>query len=105
MEIFIQRGENSKYPISIETWTWGEEVPEWLSDQAKISAIDSETNKVSLEIRNTNSGGYEIIASSGQTTLLTTKHKDDYVCLDLAKGGLFVLTKDQLNLLYYGTDV
>lgn len=102
---YKQRGVNNAYPLEIETWKWGEDIPEWLSDLAKIGAIDSETNKVFLEHRELSAGGYELLDSSGSGTLVRTTSKGDYVCRDLSKkkGGLFVLTPIQLNLIYNGT--
>lgn len=99
--IYIQKGKNNKYPQTIEdTWKLGDLVPEWLSDIAKVGSIDSETNTVSLITRDTTTGGYEIIDSSGSYNILTTKTKEDIICKSGAK--IFSLTPIQFNLLYYG---
>jgi hypothetical protein len=99
---FIQSGYNGKYPRVIETWTWGEDVPEWLSDIAKVGAIDGTTNKVFLECRDLNNGGYELLDSSGQSSLVKAASRKDYICRELnRKGGkLFALTPSQLKLMY-----
>jgi len=101
---YKQRGNNDKYPLEVLTWKLGEDVPDWLSDLAKIGAMDANTNKVSLETRNTNQGGYELLDSSGQGILLKTKNKTDLICKDTKKsaGGLFVLSLVQFNLIYDG---
>lgn len=98
---YRQRGEDSTFPSHITTWTLGEDVPEWLSDIAKIAAIDSNTSKISLEIRETNTGGYELLDSSGQRTLIKFGSKTDVLCkgLDL-KGQMFIMSPLQLNLVY-----
>ena len=88
---YKQKGTNSAFPQEVETWIWGEDIPEWLSD---------------LEHRDLSSGGYELLDSSGQHTLVRASSKKDYICRDLSKkkGGLFVLTPLQFNLIYYGTE-
>ncbi|MBR2245872.1 MAG: hypothetical protein IJ880_02400 [Bacilli bacterium] len=103
---YKQKGTNSAFPQEVETWIWGEDIPEWLSDLAKIGAINGETNKIYLEHRDLSSGGYELLDSSGQHTLVRASSKKDYICRDLSKkkGGLFVLTPLQFNLIYYGTE-
>ena len=99
---FIQSGHNGKYPRLIEPCTRGEEVPEWLSDIAKVGAIDGTTNKVFLECRDLNNGGYELLDSSGQSSLIKTTSKVDLICRELGKRGgrLFTLTPSQLKLMY-----
>ena len=97
-KIFKQRGYNSKYPDNIVTWRYGETVPEWLSDIAKVNAINDNTNKVNLFTRDTNTGGYEILDSSGTSVLVRTVKKSDFVCK--SDKIIFSLTEEQFNLLY-----
>lgn len=101
---YKQRGQNSEYPNEIDTWKWGEDVPEWLSDISKIAAVDSVTSKVQLEILPTNTGGFSLRDSSGRDTLITVNSKKDYICreADIKESKLFVLSPLQLKLLYYG---
>lgn len=96
-----QRGENIEFPSEIETWKWGEPVPEWLSDIAKVAAIDDKTSQVQLEILPTNTGGFSLKDSGGRDTLITVPSKKDFVCKG-SDGKVFVLTPLQLKLLYYG---
>ena len=94
-------GRNNKYPDKIEAWEFEKSpVPEWLSEIAKISSITDD--KVQLEYRKTNTGGVEILDSSGQSTLVKLETKDSSVCknLDVEFGGIFALTSKQLELLY-----
>lgn len=93
----IQSGYNDRYPLKIETWRLGEEIPDWLSDRAKINFIDGDGN-LTLDIHETSSGGYEIINSGGTGTLILLKSKRDYVCM--GDGVIFPLSEIQLNLLY-----
>ena len=97
MSEFVQRGLNSKYPNKIKTWRFGEKVPEWISDIAKVIFIDAEGN-ITLDHRETNTGGLEFLDSSGNRILFTIKSKEDYVCT--GDGKLFVLRPLQLELLY-----
>lgn len=103
---YRQKGQNSDFPNEIETWCWGETVPEWLSDIAKVAAIDSNTSKVQLEVIETNTGGFSLKDSSGQGTLITLLDKRDILCREAGKKGsrLFTLTALQLKLLYYGNN-
>lgn len=104
--LFIQRGENPKYPYKIKTWRLGEDVPEWISDNAKIQFLDGEGN-ITLSIIETNTGGFEIIKSDGSGVLVRLNNKRDYVCISdesitspLTIKDIFPLTEHQLNLLY-----
>lgn len=105
--IYKQSGENNKYPRKIKTWTFGEEIPEWISDFAKIGFIDGEGN-LTLEVIETNEGGFEILRSDGQGILVKVKNKKDPVCISLGEEyntsetikTIFSLTKHQLDLLY-----
>ena len=94
---YIQSGRNDKYPKEIETWRFGEKVPEWISDICKVKFIDGLGN-LTLDYRETNTGGLELISSSGDRTVLIIKSKKDYVCWGDSK--LFTLRPIQLNLLY-----
>lgn len=99
---YVQRGWNEKYPAKIITWKLGQPVPEWLSDLAKIAAIDANTNRVYLQTRDNNQGGYELLTSSGNSKLVTTKSRSDVICKDISRkiGGIFSLTPIQFRLLY-----
>ena len=94
----IQRGENDKYPKNIETWKFGEKVPEWLSDRASIKFMDGEGN-LTLNYRNLSNGGKEIISSDGITTLIKLDTFDSYVCFS-TDHQLISLKPIQLELLY-----
>jgi hypothetical protein len=94
-----QKGENSKYPKTIETWKRGEPVPEWLSDRAKILGIDEKTRAGLLEFTPNTTGGYEIKDSSGQRALVSVKNPKDFVCFG-DNNSIFALSPEQLTLLY-----
>jgi hypothetical protein len=94
----IQKGRNNNYPKSIKIWKRGDRVPEWLSDRAFIASID--LNKgYNLKYRNTTTGGYEILDSSGVSVLIKVTNQEDYVCLG-DNGKIFSLSPKQLKLLY-----
>lgn len=95
--IYTQSGYNEAYPQEIETWKWGDDIPDWLSDRAKVNFVDGEGN-ITLETHETSSGGIEIIDSGGSGTLVKLRSKKDYVCNGDNK--IFPLTETQLNLLY-----
>ena len=94
---FQQRGENLIFPRVIEIWQKGDEIPEWLSNNAKITFIDGEGNK-QLAITYYNNGGYEITNAAGTNTLVKLGSIDDLVCY--GDDRIFGLTKKQFNLLY-----
>lgn len=98
---YIQSGSNPSYPKEIITWTWGSKVPEWLSDISKVSFIDGNGN-ITLEYRDTSTGGVEIISSNGLDVLVRLNSKSDLICksTDLLGDKPFVLSKVQLDLLY-----
>lgn len=97
---YIQSGYNDKYPWKITTWKWGDSIPDWLSDRAKVSFIDGNGN-LTLETHETSSGGIEIVSSSGSGILVKLVSKKDYVCIENSEeGNIFTLTETQLNLLY-----
>lgn len=105
--IFTQTGYNSDYPKKIITWRFGEKVPEWISDNAKVIFIDGEGN-ITLDIVETSSGGIEILSSDGSKIFLKLKSKLDYVCkkvnsnkdIDYSTKEIFSLTPKQFELLY-----
>ena len=100
MEIYRQYGNNSNYPEEIETWRWGDKIPEWISDKAKVTFIDGDGN-ITLETRETNTGGIEISNSSGTDILLKLGSKSDIVCKNIVgDSDIFVLSPIQLKLLY-----
>lgn len=94
---FKQRGYNPKFPEVIETWEKGDEIPDWLSNNSKITFIDGEGNK-QLGITYYEDGGYEIANASGTNSLVRLSSIDDLVCY--GDNRIFGLTKKQLNLLY-----
>lgn len=94
----IQRGENNKYPMEIETWKFGEKIPEWLSDRANVKFIDGEGN-ITLNTRDLNNNGREIISSDGVNTLIRLNTADSYVCFSKSHP-LISLRPIQLELLY-----
>ena len=101
---YKQRGKNDTFPSEITTWKYGDDVPEWLSDIAKVASIDNNTHRISLETRDTNTGGFEILDSSGQHVLVRLESKTDILCRDIDprnKGiTLFSMTPRQLDLIY-----
>ncbi len=100
MTTYKQYGYNSKYPNKIEIWRWGEKVPEWISDKAKVTFIDGEGN-ITLESRDINTGGVEIMSSSGTDVFIKLESKSDIVCKDTEdSNNIIVLSPIQLNLLY-----
>lgn len=99
-KFLVQRGYNSKYPEKIEFWRIGDDIPEWISDKAKVIFIDGE-GKLTLEMTDTSTGGVEIMDSSGTRVLIRLESKKDYVCINSShKGELFTLSQKQLDLLY-----
>ena len=94
---YIQRGRNDKYPKIIETWVYGEKVPEWISDICKVKFMDALGN-ITLDYRELNTGGLEFISAAGNSIVFTISSKKDYVCWGDNK--LFVLRPTQLSLLY-----
>lgn len=99
MRVYKQSGRNSNYPDEIETWRFGEKIPDWISDIAKIKFIDAEGN-MTLETRETNTGGIEIIGSDGTRVILRLSNKSNIVCYCSETKKLFALTPLQLSLLY-----
>lgn len=93
-----QRGMNDRYPDKIETWKLGDKIPEWLSDKAQIVFIDGEGN-LTLNIRNLNSGGKEIIGSDGKSILVKLDTPKSQVCYS-PKKPIFSLRPEQIDLLY-----
>ena len=92
------------FPGRVTTWKYGDDVPEWLSDIAKVASIDNNTHRISLETRETNTGGFEILDSSGQHVLARLDSKTDILCRDISsevKGiTLFSMTPRQFDLIY-----
>lgn len=97
--MYKQKGRNSKYPETIETWSIGQPVPEWLSDRAKVNGMYSE-GQCTLEIRKTTSGGYELLDSGGQYTLVRVDTLNGVVCKDISSEKIISLRPEQLRLLY-----
>jgi hypothetical protein len=95
----ILKGKNSKYPQKIMYWKYGDPVPEWLSDQAKIKGINGDTGEAILEIRRGTTGGYEIVDSSGSGLLVKTTGQEDYICYSEGYE-LFSLRPIQFEILY-----
>lgn len=97
--IYVQFGKNDAWPREIEVWKLGDPIPEWLSDQGKVSFVDGDGN-ITLETHETSSGGFEIVASGGTGTLVMMKDKKDYVAIGKENNKIFSLSDIQLNLLY-----
>lgn len=93
-----QRGRNKAYPERVEVWRKGEDVPEWLSDRAKVISVDLGTGKKILKIVNLSSGGIEILSSDGVNCLVKTVGEDDLICF--GDNRVFSLTPIQAKLLY-----
>ncbi len=101
---YKQRGYNDTFPEEVTTWKYGDDVPEWLSDLAKVACIDSNTHRISLETRDTNTGGFEILESSGQRVLVRLESRTDILCKAMSGDGkqitLFSMTPRQFDLIY-----
>ena len=98
MKRYIQRGENPEWPSILEDlWKYGETVPEWLSDRANVTIMSGDGIK-NIEIRETSSGGYEIIDSGKSNVLVSVKKKDWFIIYDgkLVKS----ISPEQLLFLY-----
>jgi hypothetical protein len=93
-----QRGMNDIYPDEIETWKLGDKIPEWLSDKAQVIFIDGEGN-LTLNIRDLNSGGKEIIGSDGKSILVKMETPKSLVCYS-PRRPIFSLRQEQIDLLY-----
>lgn len=99
MRVYKQSGRNDAYPDEIETWKFGENIPDWISDICKVKFIDAEGN-MTLDTRDTNTGGVEIISSDGARVAIKLNNKSDIVCYCSKTKKIFVLTPIQLSLLY-----
>lgn len=98
MKTYIQSGKNNKYPNKIETWKYGEQpIPEWISDICKVKFVDGLGN-ITLDYRETNTGGIEFISADGSRVAISLKNKSDFVCCGDKR--IFVLRPIQLELLY-----
>ncbi len=98
MKRYIQRGENPEWPLILEgLWKYGETIPEWLSDRANVTIMSGDGIK-NIEVRETSSGGYEIIDSGKSNVLVSVKRKDWFVIYD----GKIVksISPEQLLFLY-----
>lgn len=98
MKKYIQRGENPEWPLILEgLWKYGETIPEWLSDRANVTILSGDGIK-NIEVRETSSGGYEIIDSGKSSVLVSVKKKDWFVIYD----GKIVksISPEQLLFLY-----
>lgn len=95
--MWTQRGRNSLYPETIETWKQGERVPEWLSDRAKVELVDLGNADKKLKTSLLSSGGYEIYEASGKSVLVRVP-EDGYVCF--GDNRVFGLSQKELDLLY-----
>jgi hypothetical protein len=98
MKKYIQRGENPEWPLILEgLWKYGETIPEWLSDRANVTILSGDGIK-NIEVRETSSGGYEIIDSGKSNVLVSVKKKDWFVIYD----GKIVksISPEQLLFLY-----
>lgn len=100
MSKFKKIGVNDRFPDVIETWRRGETVPDWLSDECRVT-IDSRGN-VQLEGRENSRGGLDIFTSGRNSVniFVSTKTKDDFVCRDMKTGKVFSLNPTQIYLLY-----
>lgn len=70
--LWIQKGYNCLWPYEIETWRWGEPIPEWISDRAGIEWVDGEGN-LTLKTRGLIGGGIEILKSGSSEALIRLK--------------------------------
>ena len=102
MSTWKQKGRNDRYPAIIESWTYGETVPDWLSDISRVNGMSLEGNPI-LDLQRTNEGGYTIKSSDGESIVAHTKTLNDHICLGKNKDGhsyMFTLTPTQFDLLY-----
>lgn len=97
--MYKQKGENDAYPMFLQgIWCRGWKVPEWLSNNAKVTFIDGEGN-TSIEINDTGNGGYEIKDVTGVNALVSAKGRDSIICYGL-DNRIMSLTRKQFELLY-----
>lgn len=82
--LWIQKGYNCLWPYEIETWRWGEPIPEWLSDRAGIEWIDGDGN-MTLKTRPLSTGGVEILKAEGSEVLVQLKDLKDLVYISPLK--------------------
>ena len=97
-----QRGYNNAFPLTIETWKWGDQLPDWLSDRCNISKILEDGTLVPTTNENSR-GGYTIQMAGSTAALVSTTSKDDFVCFGVKEDKtvvVFSLTPTKLNLLY-----
>jgi len=98
MKKYKQRGFNLDWPKEIiDTWTFGNPIPDWLSDRDHVTIMTGDGIK-NIETRETSSGGYEIIDSGKIGVLLTLKKKNWFVIYD----GKIIksISPEQLLILY-----
>ena len=96
---YKQSGRNDKYPEFIDTWRYGEKVPDWLSDISKVRLVLGDGSIV-LDIREFGEDSFEIIRSDSNNVLISVKSKSNYVCYSKETRQLFSLRPVQLDLLY-----
>src|SRR5574344_736429 len=97
LQIYNQRGENSKYPEKIVTWTDGEPYPNWITDNAHVLSLGPQ-GQLHLDIRKRKDNSYEIISIDGFSILVIVRPFENIICFGDNK--IFPLTKTQFNLLY-----
>ena len=68
-----QWGYNPDFPEIAETWKFGEKVPEWLSDQAKIAGFDSTGGLLLETYTDKNTGNKQFCAIIVEINDLTHK--------------------------------
>jgi len=97
------RGENSKFPeLILDTWKLGNPVPTWISDICKVKFMDGEGN-ITLEKRDTNTGGYELLSADNSRVLIKVPEKSSLLCWDGNK--ITVLREIQFKLLYTSAEI
>lgn len=95
-----QWGHNPNFPEIAETWRFGEKVPEWLSDQAKIAGFDSTGGLLLETYTDQGTGKIHIKDTYRPTDLIVLDSKDHFVIY--GKGfPLKVLSPEQIDMIYY----
>lgn len=93
-----QIGKNPGYPDMVkDMWKYGDPIPEWLSDRAKIQFIDG-TGNMTLTTRDSGTGGLEILGTAGEV-LVCMKSRSDTLIFS-SSHGIQSVTPRQMTLLY-----
>ena len=94
-----QWGHNPNFPEIAETWKVGERVPEWLSDQAKVSGFDP-TGGILLETHTDQSTGKIHIKDTYRPIDLIVLDSKDHIVIYGKGYPLKALSPIQVDMIY-----